>query len=55
MNPEWLEPVSPESILERMLGNLTEAYRRAAGEPFDGFQPPEWIRACLDELQRRRT
>lgn len=55
LNPEWLEPVTPESILERMLGNLTEAYRRAAGERVEVFRPPDWITACLDELRARRA
>lgn len=48
LNPDWLEPVPGVAILERMLGNLTEAYRRAAGE--EGFTPPGWISACLEEL-----
>ncbi len=51
LNPDWLEPVAPEAILERMLGNLTEAYRRAAGEDPALFSPPEWIDACLAELR----
>lgn len=55
LNPEWLEPVTPVSILERMLGNLTEAYRRAAEEAVEGFRPPDWITACLDELRARQT
>jgi len=55
LNPEWLEPVAPESILERMLGNLTEAYRQAAGEAVQAFRPPDWITACLDELNARRA
>lgn len=55
LNPEWLEPVAPEAILERMLGNLTEAYRRlAGGEPAD-FRPPSWITACLDEIRALRS
>jgi regulator of sirC expression with transglutaminase-like and TPR domain len=49
LNPEWLEPVEPRAIVVRMLGNLVEAYQRQAGE--DGFEPPEWIEACLMELQ----
>jgi regulator of sirC expression with transglutaminase-like and TPR domain len=53
LNPEWLEPVGPEAILERMLGNLNEAYRRAAGNGAGEFQSPEWISACLDELRSR--
>lgn len=55
LNPEWLEPVTPESMLERMLGNLAEAYRRAADEPLEVFRPPDWITACLDELRARRA
>ena len=54
LNPEWLEPVEPPAILERMLGNLTEAYRRAAGDATGAFHQPDWITACLDELQARR-
>lgn len=53
LNPEWLEPVRPESILERMLGNLDEAYRRAAENASDPFRSPEWISACLSELRSR--
>jgi regulator of sirC expression with transglutaminase-like and TPR domain len=48
LNPEWLAPVSPVAMLQRMLGNLTEAYRRTAEE--EDFDPPHWIPACLDEL-----
>lgn len=48
LNPEWLEPVDSRAILKRMLGNLTEAYRRAAED--EGFQRPGWIDACLGEL-----
>ena len=55
LNPEWLEPVTSESMLERMLGNLSEAYRRAADESFEAFRPPDWITACLDELRARRA
>jgi regulator of sirC expression with transglutaminase-like and TPR domain len=55
LNPEWLEPVTPESMLERMLGNLADAYRRAADDPVEVFRPPDWIRACLDELRARRA
>jgi regulator of sirC expression with transglutaminase-like and TPR domain len=55
LNPEWLEPVTPDSMLERMLGNLAEAYRRAADDPVEVFRPPDWITACLDELRARRT
>lgn len=55
LNPEWLEPVRPEAILERMLGNLMEAYRRAADQPADEFRPPDWILACLDELRSRQA
>lgn len=55
LNPEWLEPVTPESMLERMLGNLAEAYRRAADDPVEVFRPPDWITACLDELRDRRA
>jgi regulator of sirC expression with transglutaminase-like and TPR domain len=47
LNPDWLEPVSAVAIVERMLGNLTEAYRRQ--EPAAGT--PGWIAACLDELR----
>ena len=53
LNPEWLEPVPPEAILERMLGNLTEAYRRAAANATEPFHPPDWITACLEELRAR--
>lgn len=55
LNPQWLDPVAPEAILERMLGNLTEAYRRAAGDGVQAFRPPDWIIACLDELRTRQT
>ena len=55
LNPEWLEPVAPEAILERMLGNLTEAYRRGAEDAAEAYRPPRWITACLDELRARRT
>jgi hypothetical protein len=54
LNPEWLEPVAPEAILERMLGNLTEAYRRIAGQVAAEFRPPDWITACLSEVGVRR-
>ena len=54
LNPEWLEPVAPEAILERMLGNLTEAYRRIAGQVAAEFRPPDWITACLAEVGVRR-
>jgi regulator of sirC expression with transglutaminase-like and TPR domain len=47
LNPDWLEPVAGVTILERMLGNLTEAYRNQ--DPETGT--PEWIGACLNELQ----
>jgi regulator of sirC expression with transglutaminase-like and TPR domain len=53
LNPEWLEPVGPGAILERMLGNLTEAYRRAAQDSAEAFSPPDWITACLEELRAR--
>ena len=55
LNPEWLEPVTPESMLERMLGNLAEAYRRAADDPVEAFRPPDWITACLGELRARQA
>lgn len=50
LNPDWLEPVAPEAILERMLVNLTEAYRRAAEAESLDFVPPRWVTSCLDEL-----
>lgn len=53
LNPEWLEPVAPGLILERMLGNLAEAYRRASGE--EGFEPPSWLEACRAELEALRS
>jgi regulator of sirC expression with transglutaminase-like and TPR domain len=55
LNPEWLEPAAPEAILERMLGNLAEAYRRVAEDAVEAYRPPRWITACLDELRARRT
>ena len=55
MNPEWLEPVGPGAILERMLNNLTEAYRREAENAARVFSRPEWITACVGELQARQT
>jgi len=55
LNPEWLEPVPPEAILERMLGNLTEAYRRRAENGPTAFRPPEWITACFEELRARQA
>lgn len=54
LNPEWLEPAAPEAILVRMLGNLTEAYRRAEGGTDPAFRAPDWIAACLDALGARR-
>ena len=53
LNPEWLEPVPPEAILERMLNNLMEAYRRRAETGAEPFRSRAWITACLDELHAR--
>jgi regulator of sirC expression with transglutaminase-like and TPR domain len=55
LNPEWLEPVAPGAVLERMLDNLTEAYRRSAEDRLSPFRPPDWIRACLEALRARRA
>jgi len=55
LNPEWLEPVGPGAILERMLGNLTEAYRRAAEGGGAAFDLPDWVTTCLRRLRARQS
>lgn len=45
LNPEWLEPVPPVAIVERMLRNLSEAYRRRGDE-----EPQAWISECREAL-----
>lgn len=45
LNPEWLEPAPPVTIVERMLRNLSEAYRRRGEE-----EPQAWISACREAL-----